>query len=104
AQQKEDAPFDLPTDVWVRIVYSYALLFHNTERQRFKIMDTMIPLYYARVASLVQTLSDKDASEAEAYYEEQALAFERGKSMIVEAWNHDQDENTLNDYLTRIWR
>jgi hypothetical protein len=104
AQQEEDASFDLPTDVWVRIVYSYALLFHNTERQRFKILDTMIPLYYARVASLVQTLGDKDAAEAEAYYEEQALAFEQGKGLIVEKWDQDQDGNTLNEYLTRIWR
>ena len=72
AHLEEGAPFDLPTEVWVRIVYRYALLFHNTERQRFKILDTMIPLYYARVASLVQTLSDKDAREAEGYYEAQA--------------------------------
>ena len=92
----------MPTEVWVRIVYGYALLFHNTERQRFKILDTMIPLYYARVASLVQTLSDKDSEEA--YYEEQAVAFERGKSLLLEAWSGDNDDSSLREYLTRIWR
>jgi len=104
AELEEGAPCVMPTDVWVRIVYRYALLFHNTERQRFKILDTMIPLYYARVASLVQTLADKDTKEAEAYYEEQAVAFEKGKSLLVEQWESGSDESSLKEYLTRIWR
>ena len=107
ASTKEGEPFQMPTDIWVRIVYRYAILFHNTERQRIKILDTMIPLYYARVASLVQTLSEKDSREAEAFYEEQALAFEQGKSVLVENWNSDGEEaggGTLTEYLTRIWR
>jgi len=104
AAQKEETPFHMPTEVWVRIVYGYALLFHNTDRQRFKILDTMIPLYYARVASLVQTLSNKSAREAEAYYEEQATAFERGKILLLKEWNSENEQKSLKEYLTRIWR
>jgi glucosylglycerate synthase len=104
AAVEEGTAFHMPTEVWVRIVYGYALLFHNTERQRFKILDTMIPLYYARVASLVQSLSKKDAREAETYYEAQAKAFERGKTLLLKEWNGENEQNSLNDYLTRIWQ
>jgi len=107
ALQEEGEPFRLPTENWVRIVYRYAILFHNTERQRFKILDTMIPLYYARVASLVQTLSEKNSREAEAFYEEQAQAFERDKKILVENWNNEEKSpggGSLKEYLARIWR
>ena len=107
ASLPEGGSFELPTESWVRIVYRYAILFHNTERQRFKILDMMIPLYYARVASLVETLTDKSSREAEAFYEEHAAAFEKGKSLLIENWNSEETEegrSSLSDYFTRIWR
>ena len=107
AQQEGDEPFRMPTETWVRIVYGYAVLFHNTERQRFKILDTMIPLYYARVASLVQLLSEKNSREAEAFYEEQAQVFEREKKVLVENWDNAEKgprADSLKESLTRIWR
>jgi hypothetical protein len=51
--------FILPQESWVRIVYRYAQAVHMTPRQKFKLIDTLIPLYYARVASLVNELQDK---------------------------------------------
>jgi hypothetical protein len=67
--------FLLPIDTWIRIVYRYAGAFHATPRQRIKVLDTMIPLYYARVGSLVNELRDKNQEEAEQHFEEQARAF-----------------------------
>ncbi len=106
ALQEETEPFSLPTETWVRIVYRYAILFHDTERQRFKILDTMIPLYYAAVASLVELLSTKSAHEAEAFYEKQAAVFEREKTVLVENWNDTENglsAKSLKESLTRIW-
>ncbi len=106
ASYQVNGPFLMPTGTWVRIVYRYAILFHNTERQRFKILNTMIPLYYARVASLVQTLSEKNSREAEAFYEEQAQAFEREKKILIDNWNSEgksPGSGSLKEYLTRIW-
>lgn len=107
ASHQDHETFFMPTDIWVRIVYRYAMLFHNTERQRFKVLDTMIPLYYARVASLVQLLSEKDSHEAERFYEEQATAFEELKGVLIENWNNVEEADrtdSLKEYLTRIWR
>jgi hypothetical protein len=81
-----DEDFILPIETWVRIVYRYAGIFQATPRQRFKILDTMIPLYYARVASLVNELKEKNQQEAELHFEEQARTFERMKDYMISIW------------------
>jgi hypothetical protein len=76
----------LPIETWVRIVYRYANAFHSTPRQRMKVLNTMIPLYYARVASLVNELRDKDTAQAEALFHEQARVFEDMKDYLIQIW------------------
>jgi hypothetical protein len=78
--------FILPIESWVRIVYHYAGSFNETPRQRFKVLDTMIPLYYARIASLVNELKDKEPKEAEEHFEAQAQAFEGMKEYMIGLW------------------
>jgi len=76
----------LPVEAWVRIVYRYALAFHTTPRQRFKVLDTMLPLYYARVASLANEVRNLDQVQAEQFFEDQALIFENMKPYLVNLW------------------
>ncbi len=78
--------FFLPIETWVRTVYCYASAFHATPRQRMKVLNTMIPLYYARVASLVNELKDKDGRVAEALFQEQAGVFEDMKPYLLGIW------------------
>ena len=82
--------FNLPTETWVRIVYRYAAHFCKAKRQRFKILDTLIPLYNARVASLILILQEKNQTEAEEFYNSQAMAFESMREYLIELLhNHD---------------
>lgn len=76
--------FNLPTETWVRIVYRYAAYFCHAERQRFKILDTLIPLYNARVASLIMILQEKNQAEAEEYYDNQAEIFESMRGYLID--------------------
>lgn len=84
AKSRSLKKFDLPTETWVRIVYRYADHFCRAERQRFKILDTLIPLYNARVASLVMTLKEKNHAEAEEFYDAQAVVFESMRGYLLE--------------------
>jgi glycosyltransferase involved in cell wall biosynthesis len=84
AQSRSLKQFNLPTETWVRIVYRYAEHFWRAERQRFKILDTLIPLYNARVASLIMILKEKNQAEAEEYYNAQAQAFESMRGYLIE--------------------
>ncbi|MBN2106673.1 MAG: glycosyltransferase [Deltaproteobacteria bacterium] len=86
AAQPDRELFHLPIKNWVRIVYRYAQAFHATPRQKFKVMDTMIPLYNARVASLINELKDKSMEDAEAYFNQQALVFVNMKPYLLEIW------------------
>lgn len=77
----------LPLETWVRTVYRYAAAFRVTPRQRIKLLGTMIPLYHARVASLINELADKGSGEAEAFFEIQAKAFEENKDYLRNIWD-----------------
>jgi len=81
--------FLLPAETWVRIVYRYARYFHATPRQRFKILDTMVPLYNARVASLINEVRDRDPGGAEKLFEAHAAAFEKMKDYLIRIWNEE---------------
>jgi glycosyltransferase involved in cell wall biosynthesis len=89
AAWREGEPFDLPIDVWVKIVYRYAWNYARQERQRNKLLSTLIPIYNARVASLIDALSDADI-DASAYFETQARAFERAKPELIAVWKTDR--------------
>jgi len=89
---KDGNGFELPVEVWVRIVYRYACHCTMASRQRMKILDTMIPLYNARVATLVTVLSDKNQKEAEEYYDSQARVFEQMKPYLLSNWNVQEEE------------
>lgn len=91
ARTAEKENFWLPLETWVKTVYRYMCAFHATPRQKFKVLDTLLPLYNARVASLVNELREKDSQEAEAHFEANALAFENMKGYLLEIWN--QEEN-----------
>jgi hypothetical protein len=78
--------FFLPIETWVRIVYRYAAAFRAAPRQRMKLLDTMIPLYHARVASLVLELEGADPERAERLFADQAQTFERMKPYLLENW------------------
>jgi glycosyltransferase involved in cell wall biosynthesis len=78
--------FCMPMESWVRIVYRYVDAFRATPRQRFKVLDTMIPLYYGRVASLVNELKDKNHPQAEEHFERQAREFEERKDYLLKLW------------------
>ena len=83
--------FNMPTETWVRIVYRYADHFYRAERQRFKILDTLIPLYNAKVASLVLSLQDKDHDAAEKFYEAQARVFEAMRSYLIDLLKNNKE-------------
>ncbi len=76
----------MPIETWVRIVYRYACTFHDTPRQRMKILDTMIPLYHARVASMIMEMEGMGPRRTARYFQEQARVFEVMKSYLLENW------------------
>jgi hypothetical protein len=86
--EMDSAQFYLSTDAWVHILYELAATFHSWSANRYKLIDVMTPLYYARVASFVRQTWDMSSQAAEELVEEQALKFEEHKDHLIEAWDH----------------
>ena len=79
--------FYLPTDAWAQILYELAATFHSWSVNRYKLIDLMTPLYYARVASFVRQSWDMSSQEAEELVEDQALKFEEHKDYLIKVWD-----------------
>jgi len=79
--------FDLPTDLWVRILFEFAATFHHRRTARRQVIEVLSPLYFARVASFMNRTRHLSNADAEAVVEEQAKVFELRKPYLLSAWN-----------------
>ena len=81
--QALDAPF--PDGLWADVVYAALLAVHHG-RPVAAVVDALEPIHFGRLASYVREAADATPDEAEALIERQAVAFERAKPDLVEAW------------------
>ncbi|MCK5255845.1 MAG: glycosyl transferase family 2, partial [Deltaproteobacteria bacterium] len=88
--------FYFPTNSWVRALYELAATFHAWSVNRYKLIDLVTPLYYARVASFVRQSLKMSSQEAEVLVEEQAVKFEEQKDYLIQVWNHKSTEKVKN--------
>jgi hypothetical protein len=79
--------FYFPTEIWVQILYELAATFHAWTKNRYKLIELVTPLYYARVASFVRQTWDMSSAEAETVVEEQAKLFEDHKDYLLKLWD-----------------
>lgn len=82
--------FIIPIDDWVKILYDFAITFHRWKKDRYKLIDTMTPLYYGRIASFINQTKEMSNKDAEAVVEEHAERFEELKPYLVEGWSKKQ--------------
>ncbi len=86
AARMDPDDFRLEPAVWVRILYELAATFHSWARNRFKIIELVTPLYYARTASFMKETEAMSSAEAESYIESLALLFEKEKKYLLKRW------------------
>jgi hypothetical protein len=84
--QLSDEGFSFPHDLWVRIVYDFAIAYHEGSVHREHLLKSMIPLYLGRVASFVKENQKSSAGEVEGEIESLCQAFEKMKTYLVERW------------------
>jgi glycosyltransferase involved in cell wall biosynthesis len=80
------AEFRFPDEIWARVIYGLALSARAEIMSVEKIVATLVPVYFGRVASLVLESMDMTSDQAEALVERQARAFEMAKPGFVERW------------------
>ncbi len=82
-------PFFFPEDLWVRIVYDFAIAYAKGTVHREHLVKSMIPLYLGRVASFVRENWESSAREVEEKIEHLCQVFEQMKPYLIERWNKE---------------
>ena len=78
--------FKFPDELWVKIVYDFALAHHNKIMVREHILKSLTPLYLGRTASFVNETLESTAPEVEQKIEDLCLEFEKQKGYLLKNW------------------
>jgi hypothetical protein len=78
--------FRLPDELWVRIIYDFALAHRLRTISRTHLLGALTPLYLGFVASYVQEVGGASDALAKQVWERLAKAYEDGKSYLVSRW------------------
>ncbi|HUG48455.1 MAG TPA: glycosyl transferase family 2 [Candidatus Limnocylindria bacterium] len=78
--------FNIPDEIWARVIYDMAFAYHTELLPMDRLIASLIPLYFGRVASLILETLELTTDQAEAFVERQAHAFELAKPYFVARW------------------
>jgi hypothetical protein len=79
--------FNIPEEVWVEIIYSFAAAAHKKTMNREHLLKSLTPLYIGRTASFVIEAWNSDAQEVEEKIERLCRVFEEKKTILMERWD-----------------
>jgi glucosylglycerate synthase len=82
----EESTFNVPDETWARVIYDMAVAHHARQLPMDRLIASLIPLYFGRVASLIIETRELTTDQAEAFVERQARAFELAKPYLVARW------------------
>ncbi len=78
--------FRFPDDIWVQVVYDFALACHDKAVHREHLLKALTPLYLGKTASFILEAKDSDADGAERLIERLCREYEVRKPYLVERW------------------
>jgi hypothetical protein len=87
--RKDQKTFHFHDELWVKVVFRYAIAYHRKVWAVEQLMKSMIPLYMGRTASFVIANMESTADEVEKNIESLCQSFETHKPLLIKDWeNH----------------
>lgn len=86
-----DEAFSFPKDLWVQLVYDFAIAYHKGSVHRDHLLKSMIPLYLGQVASFVKENQESSLKEVEEKIESLCRIFEETKPHLIERWKEGDE-------------
>jgi hypothetical protein len=77
---------DYPSDAWARTVSDFAVVYNRGEGDPDKVALSLLPLYYARKATMLSELEGQPWTSVEEAIQAQAGFFLKSKPHLVERW------------------
>ena len=87
AEKMPEENFCMPDDIWVEIIYNFALATHRQVFNREHLLKSLTTLYLGRVASFVIETWESSAEKVEEKMEQLGMAFEEKKDYLVNQWD-----------------
>ncbi len=78
--------FRFPDEIWVEIIYNFALAYHQKIMHHEHIIKSLTPLYIGKVASFVHETWEMNSDEVEERLEKLTKVFLDFKEYIIERW------------------
>lgn len=78
--------FRFPDEMWVDIIYHFALAQHGKTLGKEHLLKSLTPLYIGKVASFVMEMRDSSSNEVEQRLDALCLEFEKQKPLLLEKW------------------
>jgi len=83
--------FNFPPELWVKIIYDFAVAYHqirlSSRNELDKLVNSLIPIYFGRTASFIIETEDIPTYEAEDKIEHLCDKFEELKPYLIERWD-----------------
>ena len=86
-----DDAFSFPQDLWVQLVYDFAVAHHRGSVHRDHLLKSMIPLYLGQVASFVKENQESSPEDIEEKIESLCRIFEEMKPYLIGHWNEGNE-------------
>lgn len=86
AQELPKERFHIPDEVWVKIIYSFAVATHKKMVNKEHLLKSLTPLYIGKTASFVIETLESNAWDVEEKIEKLCLCFENWKQFLITNW------------------
>ena len=83
----EERPFHFPDELWVKIVYDFAVAYRHPSIAQEQLLRSLVPLYLGRTASFVLQTAKSSAEEVEAIISGLADEFVKQKAYLLQRWS-----------------
>lgn len=80
------AEFHIPDEIWVEIIYSFAVAAHGKVLNKEHLLKSLTPLYLGRVASFVIETWESSAIDVEKKIDRLCISFENNKNFLLTSW------------------
>jgi glycosyltransferase involved in cell wall biosynthesis len=84
----EDSHFELPIELWIKSLYDFATAYTKKTNglSHDTIIEALVPIYYAIIASFVRQTQNLDSHQAEEAINQQCTVFEKLKTYLIDTW------------------
>jgi hypothetical protein len=91
---------ELPASLWIRLIYEFATVFNKGEGDPDKVIEALLPVYYARAATYARQVAPLSVQGREGVVQSLCEGFDQQRGYFQHLWDTYQE---WEDDVTRYW-